>query len=198
VVLWGCRVGLAALSAAVLLLHWFTWKRLIAALAIGAGLAVIHELARRGARGSFIDENGERQLIEGNSRGRVIYTPTRWGTRLVEEETLRKRRRIQLFWTTPPLALMTWGAVVLYGPRTMVFSLLLDVVALGCGITWWIKPFATELLYQTGYQHMRGAKVLDPEPVRPGVEQVVRQKAHGRASVAGESEAIDMLGGREG
>ncbi len=55
-----------------------------------------------------------------------------------------------------------------------------------------------EFPYQLGFQWIKGAKVLDPEPDRPGIKEVEEQKAHGDARVATEAEAIDMLTTREG
>ena len=50
-----------------------------------------------------------------------------------------------------------------------------------------------ELLYQVGYQDMAGAKVLDPEVQRRGIQEIAEQKAHGDASLADEQEAMGLL-----
>jgi hypothetical protein len=52
------------------------------------------------------------------------------------------------------------------------------------------KALGVEFLYRIGVQHgIKGAKVLDPEPVRPGVELVEEQKAYGESRLTTEAEA---------
>jgi uncharacterized membrane protein len=52
------------------------------------------------------------------------------------------------------------------------------------------KALGVEFLYRIGIQHwIKGAKVLDPEPVRPGRGVVENQKVHGDARLASEAEA---------
>ncbi|MEJ0044259.1 MAG: hypothetical protein WDM81_19480 [Rhizomicrobium sp.] len=53
--------------------------------------------------------------------------------------------------------------------------------------------FALELLYQSGFQRMRGAKVLDPMPQQPGLEAVRTQMAHGEARLATPDEVLSLL-----
>jgi hypothetical protein len=48
----------------------------------------------------------------------------------------------------------------------------------------------SEAVYRAGIQHgVKGAKVLDPEPVHPGPEVVQNQKVHGNARLATAPEA---------
>jgi len=76
---------------------------------------------------------------------------------------------------------ISFGLFAIFG-----FFGLLFVLAMAWGL---LKAIGSELVYRAGVQHgVKGAKVLDPEPVRPGREVAEQQKVHGSSRLATEAE----------
>jgi hypothetical protein len=165
----------------------------IEAAALIVALLVVHHLARRQVVGWVIDEHGERQKVEYTNRGHVFFKPTSWDQRMAREPVLRRQRRITLLWSTPVLMALIWAALQLYHPPdNWIWAMVVGAFAL-MTFVYWIEPAVTEGLYLGGFQDMKGAKVLDPEPVRPGLADVAAQKAHGDARMAKEDESDHLL-----
>jgi hypothetical protein len=163
---------------------------------LGAGVFLLLRWWRN--RRYVTDERGERQRVIAWNRGQPVYDPKTWQQRVFEEVLVRRERRKWLFGTAPfflgPLALAYWTftteAGVLWGGLS---GLLLMSSALP-SMFFFIPALFKELLYQSGYQGMQGAKVRDKQPTaQPGREVVETQKAHGDARLAGEDEAVALL-----
>jgi hypothetical protein len=193
---WGLRASLVALAYLAYrgIGHWdpITW-----AWAVGLALAAIwgQQIAHRNSLGWIIDDRGERQKVEHLNRGTAVYESTTRSQRLVREALAKASRRKTLLWTTPAtiaLVLVTWH---FRDPRVLGEEITAGVLTLIVGSVW-LWSTGKEILYLLGYQDMDGAKVLDAAPQRAGVDQVVRQKAHGDASVASEDEARNFLNPR--
>jgi hypothetical protein len=171
------------------------------ALGCAAAVFIIFQLqqaAHRQALGWIVDDSGERQKVKRWNRGHAIFTPTTRSTRIVEEAGVRDGRRKILFWNGLIGGGMAAGATYLWmtNPKFSDFSLMLfGALAMvgGCLLLQWLGHFGKELLYQIGWQDMKGAKVLDRQPTRPGLEDVLNQKVHGEGRVATLSEALSLL-----
>jgi hypothetical protein len=157
----------------------------------------LQRVARRQALGWIIDDNGERQKVTSWSRGHAIFTPTTRSHRIVQEAQLRDERRKSLLWS----GVLGWGLAgfAWYAwPQIRSSDLMAMLFGLAClfggtALLGWFMHLLTELLYQSGWQDMAGAKVLDHPPSRPGLEEVEQQKTHGDARVASEAEALALL-----
>lgn len=192
--LWSIRAALVFLAG----LGWAYWRSatwregLVCAGLVIAGL-ILHHIAHRHALGWIIDSTGERQKVDHLNRGQAIFTPTTRNQRLVEEATVKSQRRKDLAWALAFGGGLGYLAYSLYKPDQWGLAALAGSFG-GLFLLFGVLPrLIGELFYQLGYQDMKGAKVLDPEPKRPGVEDVARQKAHGDASIAGEAEALNLL-----
>jgi DMSO reductase anchor subunit len=159
-------------------------------------IAVLHHFARRLALGWIVDINGERQKILHIKNGNAFYKPTSRAQRLVEELDMARIRRRDFLVYGPVTALCGW---LCWQAWTHWSSNLWPPLGIPAVV---IGPFAgllfaitliTEIAYQLGYQDMKGAKVLDPVPTAPGLQDVIQQKVHGDAQVAGPEEALDLL-----
>ena len=64
------------------------------------------------------------------------------------------------------------------------------VIALGPSVAWSLRMNIAVLAYNSGAQFIPGAKVIEAEPPKPGLADVVRQKAHGDARLASEAETL--------
>lgn len=169
------------------------------AIAIPAAYAMQY-VARRHALGWFVDERGERQKVESWGREGPLYVPTSRDMRLVEEEALKTDRRRSLLMAT----LIGWSCffATVYIFATLQphsFLLILGLfssipAAIYLGLWFWLA--GKEMLYLIGYQDMKGAKVLDPSPARPGLAEVAAQKVHGESHLASEAEALRALKGK--
>jgi hypothetical protein len=194
--LWGTRAAIVALGLLAWRYHaaesfagWFVVGGSIAA------LLFVHQLLRRQVLGWFTDAHGERQKAEGVNRDSVVYTPTTRSKRIVEEVSERSDRRKTLLWSTPVVGGLVYFAIrarqdgsTEFFWASVFFAALFSIV--------WLPALAREVLYLVGYQDLKGAKVLDPAPRRPGIGDVERQKVHGNASLASEDEAADLLNPR--
>jgi hypothetical protein len=169
-----------------------------------AGMAALalwlQRATRRQALGWFTDDNGERHKITHWNRGHPIYVPTSRGQRLVEEAETKSHRRKLLLW----LGLFGWGFAIWanylwprYGPSAGINGLFYVTVYFGGLLLFlWFLELGMELLYLSGWQDMKGAKVLDPPSPRPGLDNVMQQKVHGEGRVATEEEALALLNPR--
>jgi len=163
--------------------------------------------AKRHALGWVIDETGERQKVEAIRGGKALYTPTSRQMREIEEVSVSVWRRTHLA-RFGALALVLAG--IAYAAYDNLEALnrgsLLGAIGIGFGglaaffgaviLLLVLILVAEELLYQCGFQDMKGAKVLDAPPHRPGLREVAAQKAHGDARLAGEHEAQNILNPR--
>ena len=91
-------------------------------------------------------------------------------------------------WTTTPAS-----GIRILGDATNVVAGVLRWLVILMGISLGMHDFLSHLwqetLYLCGFQWIEGAKVYDPEPVRPGREEAEKQKAHGDARTATKAEA---------
>lgn len=167
----------------------------MAALAFG-----LQRVTRRQALGWIVDGNGERQKVTHWSRGYPIHVPTSRGQRVVEEAEAKSSRRRRLLW----LGLSGWGLVLwanylwpLTG-KSDAIHVLFGMTAFFGGMLLlpWFLELGMELLYLSGWQDMKGAKVLDLPAPRPGLDEVMQQKTHGDGRVATEEEALALLNPR--
>jgi hypothetical protein len=194
--LWTIRADLVILAG----MAWAYWQAatwvegLVLAGCVVAGL-ILHHVAHRHALGWIIDSHGERQKVEHLNRGNAIFTPTTRSQRLVEEAASKDMRRKVLVVTLVLGGGLSYLAVYLYNPAHWEYAVIPAVFG-GLLLLWALPNLLGELLYQLGYQDMKGAKVLDPEPTRPGIEDVAQQMAHGDATVADQNEALNLLNPR--
>lgn len=194
--LWADRIALLALAWVIWDHHTGVSKRQWAVYgAIAIVALILHQVARRHAIGWVIDARGERQKVQYWNRGNAIYMPTTRSQRIVEEGTMNHERRRALLWSTVIAGSGYWGFYYLYHHHHVQWASVSALAAIFTTVVVWLPMAIYELLYQIGFQDMQGAKVLDPEPYRPGPEDVARQKAHGDADVASEAEARTALGG---
>jgi len=167
----------------------------MAALAFG-----LQRAARRQALGWIIDEGGERQKVTHWSRGYPIFVPTSRGQRLVEEAETKSTRRKRLLWFGLPgwgltlWAYYLWPVTGKSDPIHVLFGM--NAFFGGIFLAPWFLELGLELLYLSGWQDMKGAKVLDPPSPRPGLDNVMQQKVHGEGRVASEEEALALLNPR--
>jgi hypothetical protein len=148
------------------------------------------------------DERGERQRVISWNRGQPVYNPKTWQQRVHEEAILRSKRRWAILGSAPFVLGPIWLAYDAYtggNPWLGVAAApLLLYGALPFGLLFFIPNVLKELLYQSGYQGMEGAQVLDGAPkAQPGRELVETQKAHGDAQLASEAEAVALLNSRK-
>jgi len=195
---WLSRAGLLFLAFAVWgslqQSRWLLAAEIIAILAVVFGL---QRVARRQALGWIIDGNGERQKVTRWNRGHAIFTPTTRDQRIIEEAQLRDERRKKLLWmgvVGGGLSAFAWYA----WPHIRTSDVLAMFFGLAClfgsfAVIGWFANFLNELLYLLGWQDMRGAKVLDRAPSRPGLDEVAQQMTHGAGRVANEAEALAIL-----
>lgn len=148
----------------------------------------------------FIDENGERQRIKGRNRGHFIYDPTTRPQRIVREYQVNKTRRRGLLVYSAMLLPILYGTGWSLGldDATARWGLTIFLCLIGFGPAIGVLSCTfQEFIYQTGYQGMDGAKVLDPVAGQPaGLDEVLRQKAYGDPRIPTENEALAQL--REG
>lgn len=149
----------------------------------------------------IVDEHGERQYVKGWNRGQPVYDPKTWQQRIQEEALLRRERRGRILGALVILAPLGWFTWWLY---SWVGGFAIALVVIGGGgsllfmLAILIANVAKEIAYQSGYQGMQGAKVLDARPTaQPGREVVEAQKAHGDARLAGEAEAVRLLNSKK-
>lgn len=146
--------------------------------------------------GWIIDANGERQKVMARDRYGVLTTQTTHAQRRSEASNLATIRRraivgsVTVALTCGAMAYSWWDR-----PDLKLPVMLLSVIGLPTALLA-AKELAFELLYLAGFQYMKGARVLDPKPSRPGFDQVVSQHAHGHARLASEAEAIKHLNSR--
>lgn len=191
---WLARLGvLGAVLLAVLSVYEHAYITAAVLAIIGWNLLGFQETAQAYALGWLIDENGERQKIQSLVNGRAVFTPTTQGERIAQEAVYRDNRRRSLMQN----GLQGWGLLIA-GLALWQWHYLSDIALFMCelplglfalmGLFEFFGSLRDELLYQMGNQNMVGAKVLDSPPVRPGREEVLRQKAHGDARTASEAE----------
>jgi hypothetical protein len=150
--------------------------------------------AKQIALGWVIDETGERQMVSRWNDGYAIFTPTSRDARIIEAAEIRDRRR-----TILGIFLLGWmaSAALTYYAWTQSYDF---------HDQFWINVFWTgatagvlfaigtavqvtkETLYLWGWQYMKGARVIDAAPMRPGLDDVLLQKSHGDARLATEQE----------
>ncbi|HEY0466578.1 MAG TPA: hypothetical protein VGC79_20360 [Polyangiaceae bacterium] len=192
--IWGGFVCLGVIGTA----EWpqLTTRKFLALAAVAAVLAVTQYAARLQARGWVIDERGERQKVNYWLGDTAIYTPTTRSQRVVDEGVTRQERRRNLFVGAAAFAASaaaTWWIWIYHQHDMLVLLFIPAIGGLVYGAGMLVGQSTLELLYLTGFQHMKGAKVRDPEPPKPGLDEVRQQKAHGDAHLASEDEALALL-----
>lgn len=165
---------------------------------VGAILAWLALLRYRSRFGWFYDERGERQLINAVERGQLFFYPTTWTQRVLEEAATRKARRQGLCVLGAYLGIEALSIASLWGHTRDPSALAVMALVLGLVMAPVLLPtlfvlVVQEIAYSLNYQFMKGAKVLDAEPRPPGLEEVMRQKAHGDARLATQDEALALL-----
>ena len=150
---------------------------------------------RKIALGFVYDERGERQKVEIRDGDNFIFTPTSHHQRTIEEAVEKKTRRRDLI----GYGIFGWGSAYITvlastsnSPMKFVFICIPGLLAATL-LAIWLRSFFLEIAYQLGYQGMKGAKVLDPAPIRPGLREVAQEKAHADGRVATEDEAEALL-----
>lgn len=197
-VVWLLRagVGAAAYFAWLAFSDWdYTGAGIYAAAAVAA--LFLQFRARRLWMGWAYDENGERQKAQYWLRGEPysVSPKTTREQRLSEEAFWRDRRRRTLAWTALvgfPAAYLTWW---LWAQQVDFLAFIdVPVFLFTCFVLGQFGYYLLlELLYLAGFQDMPGARVMDLELPKPGLEEVIRQQAHGGARLASEDEAIELL-----
>jgi len=156
---------------------------------------------RRNRPRTIVDERGERQYVKTWNRGQPVYDPKTWQQRIFEEAALRTERRKAMLMSGPFVFGPLYGIYYAYVSQNIFWEMAtypLGALAVGMAVMFFLPAFFRELLYQTGYQGMQGAKVLDRQPTaQPGREVVETQKAHGDARLAGEAEALSLLNSKK-
>lgn len=181
------------------------WGNLFAgAFTIGCfALLVYAAYWRRKYRPRYVtDERGERQRVIKWSHGIPVYNPKTWQQRVHEETILGSKRRWAILGSAPFVLGPIWLAYEAYTQSNFWLGAaagpLLLYGALPFALIFFLPNVLKELLYQSGYQGMEGAKVLDRAPkAQPGRELVETQKAHGDAQLASEAEAVALLNSRK-
>ena len=174
-----------------MLLHHEQW---ITGAVVLIALGVFHYVAHRHALGWIIDSHGERQKVEFWIRGEPICKSTTRAIRLKEEAQERSARRWKILGYGTVGVLLAWAARQMPQPTETWLAWVLGIFAAPL-LAVLAMELGGEALYQAGYQDMKGHKVLDPEPQRPGAASIASQKVHGAASAADEDEALGLLSG---
>jgi hypothetical protein len=164
-----------------------------------AGLAVagiwLHQFAAAYTLGWITDHrSGERHRVRGLIRGHAIFSLESRTQRIVAEYEERRRRRGKLFWLgliTLPAAYLEYGRIA---AREWGWVIGIGLYGSLAAVPWLWNLFL-EIRYILGDQLIVGAKVLDLEPERPGLREVLEQHAHGDMTLASEAEAEHLLGG---
>lgn len=133
-------------------------------------LLIHHHIARRHALGWIIDASGERQKVERWNGGVAIVKPTTRAQRLIEQAGLRHIRRKGLLWSSIVGWPLAYVGHILIQHGQQALGDIAYVASLSAILIVWLPMAIYELLYQIGFQDMKGAKVLDPEPHRPGFD----------------------------
>jgi hypothetical protein len=174
------------------------WTRAAVDIAVGLLLFGASRMIIRWRRGWIIDDNGERQKVERWNRGHAIFKPTTRTKRIIEEARTKAQRRKDLVWYGLAVAGFYGGAAYIWvthqrgvGLGGLLFWPLIVFGLAPLGV--WLAGMADEILYLSGWQDMTGAKVLDAEPIRPGLADVMNQKVHGEGRVATLPEALNLL-----
>ncbi|MEI9990192.1 MAG: twin-arginine translocation signal domain-containing protein [Rhizomicrobium sp.] len=160
------------------------------------GAVSIYPFVRRQSLGWIIDERGERQKVEHVNRGQPIYSPTTHKQRVEQEAVVKADRRRDLLQMSAATAIAAGIAVGIFATKPFGVWWLAGGLAALAAISPLISALrlaAVEVVYQSGFQDIPGAKVLDPSPLRAGLGQVAEQKAHGSGRVASEEEALAAL-----
>jgi hypothetical protein len=163
------------------------------ALSCLVGLALVGQhIAHRHALGWIVDAQGERQKVEHFNRGNAVYKPTTHAERIALEATLTAKRRRTMVLAALLGGIPAFCAWYMLGTSYSTLALVAGLIG---------APFllvaAWELLVEAAYlwgnQDMRGAKVLDAAPVKPGLIDIEGEKVHGDAPFASEDEALHFL-----
>jgi type IV secretion system protein VirD4 len=191
--LWAVRGSMAFLMTfAAASFYGERWQHGVVASLLLAGGLVLHQAAYRYRLGWMVDGRGERQKVTAMVGSQAIYTPTSWSERIVEQAEISSKRRRTLLWTTPVLALVAALIWYLHERKLWLPEILVAAAALTVPLRWLVAAWQ-EVLFLAGYQDMKGARVLDPEPKRPGIIDVEGQKVHGHVELATEAEANRAL-----
>ena len=105
------------------------------------------------------------------------------------EVSVALRRRKESMLATIALVLSAVGTFFAYAYEPWI-GWVVAVTALGPSAAWWVSMTIAVIAYSSGAQFIPGAKVLDVEPPKPGLADVVKQKAHGDARLASEAETL--------
>ena len=162
----------------------------------GGLIALVIRWVRKRPR-YIVDERGERQRVVSWNRGQPVYTPKTWQQRIFEEATLRRQRRWEIVGSAPFVFGPAYLYYYAYTQQSMLLGGIGGILILSAtlpGLFYFLPALIKELLYQSDYQGMDGAKVLDAQPgPPPGKDVVESQMAHGSARVASEDEALALL-----
>ncbi len=188
IVLW---IACAAALLGILAMATAQFDQAFSLSGVSAVLFCTWAALRRYELGWFIDARGERQKVVARDRHGVLVNPTTHDQRRGEELAEKEGRRAGLTLCGAGAVLCAAAAWGLW-PSYAGFSFLL-ICAGALMAPGFFYFLALELLYQSGFQHMKGAKVLDPPPRPPGLDSVMAQKAHGDARLATPDEALELL-----
>lgn len=160
---------------------------LLMAVILGAVLWLLH----RYNLGWAVDENGERQRVLGHDRFGAIMNPTTHAMRRHEAFVARRKRLLIMAGCSAAALLLGTAAWNLYPqlPSSGIFvGALATIPALGA-----VACLVIEAVYQLGFQHMPGAKVLDDLPTQLGPAALADEMAYGAAGIATADEAHNLL-----
>ena len=163
---------------------------------LGAAIFAVAKFAKRQSYGWIVDAQGQRQKVDDINRGRAIYHPTTWKERIIVEASEKQARRKNIGWAFTWTVLLWAVAWSIYRENTIgdLIPLALGFAIVGCmSAVPLLYLLAKEIVYQSGFQDVQGAQVLDAQPIHPGLDDVAGQKAHGDARVATEDEAVVIL-----
>lgn len=113
---------------------------------------------------------GEWHRVLRRSRGYLLLDQRTWEQRRNEELYACRERRMKLFPQAGLLALSVIGGLYIWLhfsdlPFFWSTAILIIAVVMTTGLVYAvIRPLSVELLYQTGFQYMTGAKVFDRRP----------------------------------
>lgn len=134
-------------------------------------------------RWSFNRQIGEYQRILYDAGENYVLVGPPHLERVTEDLRGRKQRnRVFSIWLAAAIGVGL--LMLLVAPASVVFLLLF------LGTLFVLPSLFWDTLHALGFQHMKGAKVLDPAPIRPGVEDVTSQMAHGKAGPANQDETL--------
>ncbi len=190
---WGARFALVGLAIVALLyqpyftIHgWVVWTLFVAI------LVFMHHACGRFALGWFWDEYGELQKVEHVANGQALYRASTWQKRVSDEKTCADERREKLLIFGLPAAILAAITLTAWQDHTWWLAGLAGLFAIPFAIQAAVPAFLTLLVFLC-YPDVPGARVLDPEPIRPGLRDVMAQDVYSHPKIADEADLESLF-----